>query len=617
MDIDKLFKWNGPSGKLPSKEEDGDHEERDQDLSKRARVEDFDEAAEHEASVGENDEYVADEDDEDRRFFGGGLTEEQTQILQIMNRNGEESIQETTAESLLADTRKQFRQLESALKQNQQMRARYPDEPAKFISSEANLHEELRQLVILTTNCALLYPEFLRMNGASLLVELLSHENADIAGAVIQVIEELTDDDVLDDNETDETIKQAGLQAMDALVTGLREQQILPLLVSNLGRFNDRPPANDDLAALENYDSDVQGVFHTLSVLENFVSLQQDCAEDIIANTPLLSWLLERIQYKAFDQNMAHAGELLAILLQDSEENRSIFGQSNGFDALLKVLAVYRKRDPIDQEEIEFMENTFDALASALLYDANKSRFLAEEGVELMALILRAKQASQLRALKVLDLALAGQYGSPQCERFVESLGLKSLFAIFMLPVESGKKARGHAIRAQDMEHVLGIMASLLHNLASDNPLRMRVLAKFVEKDYAKIDRLIELRGMTLGWVQRTERSIRDEQRLFQARGMDEESIAELAYLRRLETGLYSLQLIDYLIAWLLMEDDGAQLHIRMLLKRYDLTLEAVIATLEEYRDNLGDALVAGGNDEEGMRTQDIVQALLEYIKSL
>lgn len=462
---------------------------------------------------------------------------------------------------MLADTRKQMLQLEKAMQQNQAMRLKYPTEPQRFIASEADLHEELRGLVVLTTNCALLYPEFVRLGGASALIELLSHENADIASAVIQVLEELTDDDVLDsDAQPGEDTQRPGLEAMHGLVKALREGQILALLVSNLSRFNDKPPASDDAAALENYDSDVQGVYHTLSVLENVVSLEPDAAEELVSSTSLLTWLLDRMQYAVrFDQNTAYSGELLAILLQDSEANRAALGEKGGIDALLKILAPYRKRDPADEEETEFMENVFDALCSCLLLDANKKRFLNDEGVELMVIMLKEKKQSRMRALKVLDHALSGAYGGPQCVRFVEVLGLKSLFAIFMLPTEHGAKGRAHATTAQDMEHVLGLIASLLHNLASDSAERVRVLSKFVEQDFSKIDRLLELRETMAARVQHAERTLAEDVKMYKEQGLEDDEIAELGYLRRLESGLYSLQLIDYLLAWLLMEDDGVR----------------------------------------------------------
>ena len=76
-------------------------------------------------------------------------------------------------------------------------------------------------------------------------------------------------------------------------------------------------------------------------------------------------------------------------MLQDSEVNRKTFGTQNGLDGLLQVLAVYRRRDPVDDEETEFSENVVDALCSALLVDENRPRFVEAEGVELMVILLR------------------------------------------------------------------------------------------------------------------------------------------------------------------------------------------------------------------------------------
>lgn len=52
------------------------------------------------------------------------------------------------------------------------------------------------------------------------------------------------------------------------------------------------------------------------------------------------------------------------------------------------------------------------------------------QGVELMILILKQKRAARLGALKTLDYALTRCPAA--CERFVDTLGLKTLFAIFM-----------------------------------------------------------------------------------------------------------------------------------------------------------------------------------------
>lgn len=42
----------------------------------------------------------------------------------------------------------------------------------------------------------------------------------------------------------------------------------------------------------------------------------------------------------------------------------------------------YRRRDPVDPDELEFMENVFDALCAVLSEPENKQAFLDEEGGE-------------------------------------------------------------------------------------------------------------------------------------------------------------------------------------------------------------------------------------------
>jgi len=50
---------------------------------------------------------------------------------------------------------------------------------------------------------------------------------------------------------------------------------------------------------------------------------------------------------------------------------------------------MYKRHDPSTVEEIEFMENLFNSLCSALMLPANRDRFLRGEGIQLMNLMLR------------------------------------------------------------------------------------------------------------------------------------------------------------------------------------------------------------------------------------
>jgi len=53
------------------------------------------------------------------------------------------------------------------------------------------------------------------------------------------------------------------------------------------------------------------------------------------------------------------------------------------------MFQMYKRHDPSSVEEIEFMENLFNSLCSALMLPANRDRFLKGEGIQLMNLMLR------------------------------------------------------------------------------------------------------------------------------------------------------------------------------------------------------------------------------------
>lgn len=145
----------------------------------------------------------------------------------------------------------------------------------------------------------------------------------------------------------------------------------------------------------------------------------------------------------------------------------------------------------------------------------------------------RDKMQARSRAIKVLDYAMSGAAGTAACETFVEALGLKTLFASFMggkvcfspqykPPVHSftilqaGKKQKANLAHAasEDTAHTLGIVSSLLSNLASDSPARIRLLAKFVENSYEKPEKLLEIRDAARTRLNAAEKEIEDEKKV-------------------------------------------------------------------------------------------------------
>lgn len=78
------------------------------------------------------------------------------------------------------------------------------------------------------------------------------------------------------------------------------------MLVQNMNRLDEKEEA------------DRQGVFKTLGIFENIMSLEPKYSENVALKTEALSWILNRIQSKSFDANIGYASEILSILLQEN-----------------------------------------------------------------------------------------------------------------------------------------------------------------------------------------------------------------------------------------------------------------------------------------------------------
>lgn len=417
---------------------------------------------------------------------------------------------------------------------------------ARFMGSEADLDADLKALSILSEHPDL-YEEFAKLGCVASLVSLLSHENTDIAIGAIEIIDELTDEDV-----------EAQQEQWDYLVDALLEADLLSLLYENVSRLN------------EAIESDRAGIYHVLGVLEN-LSSRPSIVSTVGEDTKILSWLLFRIQMPEpkVTQNKQYAAEILAILLQSSPMNRSKLISTGGIDALLQLLSPYRKRDPAKgSEEEEYVENVFDCLTCCVDDSDGKANFLEAEGIELCLIMLREGKMSRPRALTLLDHTLGGPDGGACCERLVEAAGLKATFNLFMKKQDS-----------EATEHLLGIFSSMLRSLPANEAPRIRLLAKFVEKNYQAPDRLIQLRHDYTSKVATVNTEVKAERTNASAEEWEEKADEWLS--RRLDAGLFVLQTVDTILAWLVAEDDGARTRIRNLLADRDETLNDVKATLQ------------------------------------
>lgn len=110
---------------------------------------------------------------------------------------------------------------------------------------------------------------------------------------------------------------------------------------------------------------------------------------------------------------------------------------------------------------------------------------------------------------------MSGPAGTASCEAFVEALGLKTLFSALMgKPPKKGFTASSVHVASEDTAHALGIISSLFSNLASDTPARVRLLTKFVEGNYEKVDKMLELREGALARLNGVEAQIEEEKKV-------------------------------------------------------------------------------------------------------
>jgi len=475
---------------------------------------------------------------------------------------------------------------EKKLRDNLEARMKHAADPDKFVDSELDLDEEIHKLHSLAA-VPHLYPELVRLKVLPSVLGLLSHENTDIAAAALAVLRDLTDPDALEDS------TQNGVTLVEALL----EANALEVLVQGLSRFDEKHP--EEAAA----------VFNTLGTLENMMEVKKEVGEQLMSRTKLLRWLLNRCKSREFDSNKFYAAELLSILMQGSEANQKRLGAMNGVDSLLQAVAMYKGREPASSDEEEMVANLFDAMCWVVMTPENKEKFVQAEGIELMLLVIKNKKYARLAAIKSLDFALTRCPAG--CERFVEVLGLKSVFAALMGKIKATAKRKLTAEEKRDEEaRATSLLGSLFMGLGRGSR-RDRLGAKFVENEFEKIDRLLEL-------FVKYDEEVAEAEKKFKAdlgegdEELDEEEEEELQ-AARMDAGLYTLQMVALILShvWS-FHHSGMRQRILQLLKQCNLPLAKVRWILQEHCDTIGDNDGVEERDKRQKRIQKLINGMYE-----
>ncbi|PMB66526.1 Beta-catenin-like protein 1 [Beauveria bassiana] len=542
----------------------------DGDPYRRARLENYQAEDEDEQDIGPELPPVDDSsEDEEGRFFGGGISEKESQILDYVDDADAGAAPERIDSGWLRKTVLNF---EKHIAKNAELRAKFESEPQKFITSEADLDADIKSLSILAEYPEL-YAEFVRLGCTDSLVGLLAHENTDIAIDAIEIIGELTDEDVAAED-----------AQWNELVDALLKADLLDLLLSNLSRLN------------EDNESDRNGVYYSLGILENFCSRSQVAAR--IGNEEhLLQWLIQRIQRKEVKvtQNKQYSAEVLALVAQASETTKEVLAEADAVDDLLQLVAQYRRRDPArNGEEEEYMENLFEALTCIVDSDAGKSKFLEAEGVELCLIMMKEGKRARAPALRLLDHAASGVCGINTCNQIIAAGGLKTMFTAFMKTAEH-----------RTVDHLVSIFANMLQRFPAESAERIRTLAKFVEKGYEKTTKLVEL---FCDYKSKVSAAVLQVEANRPQYGNGEEHAYQVL-AARLDNGLFTLQLIALILSWLVAEDNGARQRIKKLLAEHDEHLSSLLTLVREQQDGLDTS------EKDNKNLSVMLGALIEFLQ--
>lgn len=454
-------------------------------------------------------------------------------------------------------------QLDKKMRLNREQRVKNPDDAQKFMESEIELDKAIQEMHSLASQPDL-YGSFVEVNGVEILLQLLGHENTDIVCATLSLLRELTDDDVMNEGE------DGAAELIESLVSG----SIITTLLACVERLD------------ESVKDEADGVHNALGVVDNMIGFRDDITEECVKHG-FTVWLLKRcFQKGAFDANKMYASELLSVILQTSDTAKAKLTEKiDGIDILLRTIAVYKKNDPANVDEREYMENLFNSLCAALMHPANRKKFLDGEGLQLMNLMLREKKQARQSALKVLNHATSGDEGIENCNKLVEMLGLRTIFPLFMRT--PSKTKRKDTTPDEHEEHVCTILSSLLAACSENH--RQRIVQKFVEHEHEKVDRAVEL---FLKYKEKVQRFELKKKRQSQEAGTSEDDDPDRAYLDKLDNGLYTLQRLTLILGEVAVGVESARLReeklfqMKMSQNRLDLMLCPII---QEYSDNLGD----------------------------
>ena len=541
--------------------------------------------------------------------------------------------------------------LEKIVAQNALQRAEHADDPTQYMESELQLYDHVTSLQAIAASLNL-YNYLLEGEKPllQLLIQLLTHANTDIAASVIALFLEWVDPSLLDEDERN-------MSNMTSLAKTILEEA-WETIVQNLGRFSipqsETTNSGEDRGVYDDDDPNLKGTDNVLSLLGNLLELDlvvtpslggilgdetQSVAAFVVQQTDILGWLLAPLDDA--DENAGGSTtteefqnrcmELLSLLMQrddvhlthsdfskipkytptafdedDSteppkkkakvnEEGAEKTATIDGIELLLQAIGRFRKKQPSNEDEVEYLENSCMVLSSCLTFStSNVEAFLKGQGIELVLRCLKERVHAGGTALKLLDFFGSESVHKQSAEHLVAAGGLKYIFPLFLgtrLPkpynFEHASKKTKREWKHSIESHSIRVLYCLVRHLDDKSPddSKARLIAKFVE-DESKCDRLVEL-------LLQYDQKARQAEYQFYRSGvedemMDEDAVQLAALDAKLQGGGELCHRLGAIAAYLCAQSIRCHERILNQLKLQQSGISLIKATVEEFASVLG-----------------------------
>ena len=557
--------------------------------------------------------------------------------------------------------------LERIVTQNSMQRAQHANDPQQYMASELQLYEQITSLQAVAANLDLYQHLVDNETLLSILVQLLGHENADIAASVIALFYEWVDPSLFT---SDEAATQPKLVPTISQLTRRIIIDAWDTIAANLARFQPQGISNgggsggdDDDDENDTEDQTLRGVDNVLNLMENILEVdlvggglfvqgghpndkeQSAAAYMVQQESNIISWLFQQLQNQFKDSRNKDTGddsssedlyarcmELLAFVAQREDvhsilpdwsqiqpykspflpmgnvtngtsststtsEKANVGKNMDGMELLLQAIGRYRKTQPANDKQVEYLENACIVVSSCLTFSTrNVSAFLAGQGIELVLRCLKECVHAGGSTLKLLDYFGPDQIHKGACEHFVQAGGFKYLFPIFLgtripkpapVPSNTSKKAKREWLHMVETQ-TIRILYNLSRHLDDESPddAKARWIAKFVT-DPDKCDRLVEL------ILSYDEKARRAEYHFFYKSDVDDtvqdETTVELAALdAKLKGGGEIFHRLGAIAACLCVHSKRCHERILSQLQLQQSGISVVKAALEEFVSVLG-----------------------------